>query len=154
MSDDLIELEEEEHTSQLTAPTFKRIMSLARPHRRWMMGFLITITLTAGLDALFTYINRAMIDQGIAQRNIPILLKLASYYGVIQLMQAVLVFTFIFLVSILGERIQYDLRKAIFTHLQELSLSYYSQNAVGRLMARVTSDTGRVSSLMTWGCST
>ena len=39
----------------------------------------------------------------------------------------------------------------LFNHLQELSLSYYAQNAVGRLMARVTSDTGRVSDLMTWG---
>jgi len=39
----------------------------------------------------------------------------------------------------------------LFNHLQELSLSYYSQNAVGRLIARVTSDTGRVSDLVTWG---
>jgi ATP-binding cassette subfamily B protein len=39
----------------------------------------------------------------------------------------------------------------MFEHLQELSLSYYSQNAVGRLIARVTSDSGRVADLMTWG---
>ncbi|MCL5611122.1 MAG: ABC transporter ATP-binding protein/permease, partial [Chloroflexi bacterium] len=51
----------------------------------------------------------------------------------------------------LGERIQYDLRRMLFNHLQELSLSYYAQNAVGRLIARVTSDTGRVADLMTWG---
>ncbi len=51
----------------------------------------------------------------------------------------------------LGERVQYDLRKMLFNHLQDLSLSYYAQNAVGRLIARVTSDTGRVSDLLTWG---
>jgi ATP-binding cassette subfamily B protein len=39
----------------------------------------------------------------------------------------------------------------LFNHLQDLSLSYYAQNAVGRLIARVTSDTGRVSDLLTWG---
>ncbi|MFH2103913.1 MAG: ABC transporter ATP-binding protein [Chloroflexota bacterium] len=151
MPEELIELEEEEHTSQLTSPTFKRILGLLRPHWRWMIGFLLTITITAGLDALFTYINRALIDQGIAQRSIPALWRYASYYGGLQLVQAVLVFTFIYLAGVLGERIQYDLRKALFEHLQQLSLSYYSQNAVGRLMARVTSDSGRVSSLMTWG---
>ena len=32
MSDELIELEEEEHTSQLTAPVLKRIVALLRPH--------------------------------------------------------------------------------------------------------------------------
>ncbi len=151
MSDELIELEEEEYTSQLTTPTFTRIMGLIKPHWRWMAGFLSAIILTAGLDAVFTYLNKLMIDDGIVQGRFDVVLKYAVYYGGIQLAQGVLVFTFIFLVGILGERIQYDLRKALFNHLQDLSLSYYSQNAVGRLMARVTSDTGRVSNLMTWG---
>jgi ATP-binding cassette subfamily B protein len=53
--------------------------------------------------------------------------------------------------GVLGERVRYDLRKSMFKHLQDLSLSYYNQNAVGRLMARVTSDTERVSDLLTWG---
>ena len=151
MSDDQIELEEEEFTSQITAPTFKRIMGLLQPHKRWLMGFLFATAGTAGLDAMFTYINRAMIDQGIANHSVPTLLKYASYYGGLQLIQGVLVFSLVYLAGILGERIQYDLRKSVFNHLQDLSLSYYSQNAVGRLMARVTSDTGRVSNLMTWG---
>jgi ATP-binding cassette subfamily B protein len=151
MPDELIELEEEEHTSQLTAPTLKRIISLLRPHWRWMVGFLFLIFLTAASDAVFTYINKYMIDEGIMKRSIPTLLYYASLYGGLQLIQAMMVFGFIYLASILGERIQYDLRQALFNHLQDLSLSYYSQNAVGRLMARVTSDTGRVSNLMTWG---
>ncbi|MFA5872641.1 MAG: ABC transporter ATP-binding protein [Anaerolineales bacterium] len=151
MPEEVIELEEEEHTSQLTAPTLKRIIGLLRPHWRWMVGFLLLIGLTGGSDALFTYINKYMIDEGIMKRSIPTLLHYASLYGALQLIQAAMVFGFIYLAGILGERIQYDLRRALFNHLQDLSLSYYSQNAVGRLMARVTSDTGRVSSLMTWG---
>jgi ATP-binding cassette subfamily B protein len=151
MPDEFIELEEEEHTSQLTFPTLKRIIYLLRPHWRWMVGFLILISLTAGSDALFTYLNKYMLDEGIMKKSIPTLLRYASYYGCLLLVQAGMVFGFIYLAGILGERIQYDLRRALFNHLQDLSLSYYSQNAVGRLMARVTSDTGRVSSLMTWG---
>jgi len=151
MADDIIELEEEEHTSQITGQTFKRIMGLLKPHWRWLVGFLVAIALTAILDAVFTYINRSMIDQGIAKRSMPTLLRFVSYYGGLQLVQGVLVFLLIYLAAILGERVQYDIRKRIFNHLQDLSLSYYSQNAVGRLMARVTSDSGRVSNLMTWG---
>jgi ATP-binding cassette, subfamily B, bacterial len=151
MADDIIELEEEEHTSQITGQTFRRIMGLLRPHWRWLVGFLVAIALTAVLDAVFTYINRSIIDQGIAKRSIPVLFRFASYYGGLQLVQGVLVFLLIYLAAILGERVQYDIRKRIFNHLQDLSLSYYSQNAVGRLMARVTSDSGRVSNLMTWG---
>ena len=151
MADELIEIEEEEYTSQLTGPTFARIAALVKPHWRWMAGFLTAIVVTAALDAFFTYINKLIIDNGIVPGNFNLVLKYAVYYGGIQLVQSGLVFTFIYLVGILGERIQYDLRKSTFNHLQDLSLSYYSQNAVGRLMARVTSDSGRVSNLMTWG---
>jgi ATP-binding cassette, subfamily B, bacterial len=151
MSDELIELEEEEYTSQLTSPIFKRIAALVKPHWRWMAGFLIAIVATAILDACFTYINKLIIDQGIVPGRFNLVIKYALVYGGIQLAESGLVLTFIYLVGILGERIQYDLRKSTFNHLQDLSLSYYSQNAVGRLIARVTSDSGRVSNLMTWG---
>src|SRR5919109_2619519 len=151
MSEELIELEEEEHTSQLTAPVFKRIVSLLKPHWKWVLGFIITIMLTSVLDAYFTYLNKQIVDTGITLKDRSTLTHIAIVYGSFQILQAGFVFTFIYLAGVLGERVQYDLRKMLFDHLQDLSLSYYAQNAVGRLIARVTSDTGRVSELLTWG---
>ncbi|NUQ84920.1 MAG: ABC transporter ATP-binding protein [Anaerolineales bacterium] len=152
MSDtDLIELEEEEYTSQLTAPILKRILELLLPHWKWVVGFFLTIAITSGLDAYFTFLNKQFIDQGIMLGDRERLIQLAAIYGSFIVLQAGAVFTFIYLAGVLGERIQYDLRKMLFNHLQDLSLSYYAQNAVGRLIARVTSDTGRVSDLLTWG---
>lgn len=151
MSDELIELEEEEYTSQLTAPIFWRIAALLKPHWRWVLGFLITIGLVSGLDAYFTYLNKQIVDQGIQLADKAFIIRIAKVYGTLLLMQSAFVFTFIYLAGVLGERVQYDLRKLLFNHLQDLSLSYYAQNAVGRLIARVTSDTGRVSELVTWG---
>ena len=151
MSDELLELEEEEHTSQITAPVFWRIMGIIKPHWRWVLGFLITIGLVSGLDAYFTYLNKQIVDQGIQLADKAFITRIAWIYGTFLLMQSVFVFTFIYLAGVLGERVQYDLRKLLFNHLQDLSLSYYAQNAVGRLIARVTSDTGRVSELVTWG---
>ncbi len=151
MSDEIIELEEEEYTSPLTMPVFKRIVGLLKPHGRWVIGFLLTIALVSAQDSFFTYLNKLIIDQGIVKRDLSAVWRLATLYGGLQIVQAGLVFTFIYLAGVLGERVQYDLRKMLFNHLQELSLSYYAQNAVGRLIARVTSDTGRVSDLVTWG---
>ena len=151
MSDEPIELEEEEYTSQLTAPVFKRILGLLKPHWKWVVGFLVTIMLTSVIDAYFTYLSKEIVDVGITLKDKPALTRIAVIYGVFQIVQAALVFTFIYLAGVLGERVQYDLRKMLFNHLQDLSLSYYAQNAVGRLIARVTSDTGRVSELLTWG---
>src|ERR1044072_9069679 len=130
MSDELIELEEEEHTSQLTAPVFKRIVGLLKPHWKWVVGFIVTIMLTSIMDAYFTYLNKQIVDVGITLKNRPALMRIALTYGVFQLFQAGFVFTFIYLAGVLGERVQYDMRKALFNHLQDLSLSYYAQNAV------------------------
>ncbi len=151
MSEEIIELEEEEYTSQLTTPVLKRIMGLLKPHWKWVVGFLITIGLTSSFDAYFTYLNKQMVDEGIALGDKAVLIRLAWIYGSFILLQSGFIFTFIYLAGVLGERVQYDLRKMLFNHLQDLSLSYYAQNAVGRLIARVTSDTGRVSDLVTWG---
>ncbi|PWH19083.1 MAG: ABC transporter ATP-binding protein [Anaerolineae bacterium] len=151
MTAEMIELEEEEYTSQLTLPIIKRIAGLLKPHWLWVLGFFVTIALTSWLDAYFTYINKQFVDQGITLKDPARLMELATLYGGLILIQAGFVFAFIYLAGVLGERIQYDLRKLLFNHLQKLSLSFYSQNAVGRLMARVTSDTGRVSDLVTWG---
>ena len=148
---DLIELEEEEYTSQLTAPVLRRIAGLLRPYWKWVIGFFLTIALTSSTDAYFTYINKQFVDQGINLKDPDAIMRLAVVYGAIIIFQAITVFTFVYLAGVLGERVQYDLRKMMFNHLQELSLSYYSQNAVGRLIARVTSDSGRVSELVTWG---
>jgi ATP-binding cassette subfamily B protein len=130
---------------------FYRILGLLKPHWKWVVGFLITIAGTSGLDAYFTYINKQIVDQGINGHDPARVMQLATLYGGFIILQSGMVFTFIYLAGVLGERIQYDLRKMLFNHLQELSLSYYAQNAVGRLIARVTSDTGRVADLMTWG---
>ena len=43
-----------------------------------------------------------------------------------------------------------DLRNASFNHLQELSFSYFNQNNVGYVHARVMSDTGRIGQLVSW----
>lgn len=146
-----IELEEDEYTSQITGETLRRILGLTKPHWRWVAGFWVMIAFTSILDAFFTYLNKGIIDQGIVAQNPQALIRILSLYGGLILVQAGCVFTFIFLAGVLGERIQYDLRRSMFNHLQELSLAYYSQTSVGRLMARVTSDSGRVSDLVTWG---
>jgi ATP-binding cassette subfamily B protein len=151
MSEEIIELEEEEYTSSLTAPIFYRIVGLFKPHWKWVAGFLVSIAGVSALDSYFTFLNKQIVDQGITANNPDRIIQIATIYGGFILVQSVMVFGFIYLAGVLGERIQYDLRKMLFNRLQELSLSYYAQNAVGHLIARVTSDTGRVSDLMTWG---
>ncbi len=150
MADD-IEFEEEEFTTQFNGQTIKRILLQTKPHWKWVLGFLIAVAVVVVLDAYFTYTRGLFIDEGIVPGDGAALLRLGSLYAVMIVFQAAGVFGFIYLAGILGERIQYDLRKKMFDRLQDLSLTYYSQTPVGWIMSRVTSDSVRISELVTWG---
>jgi ATP-binding cassette, subfamily B, bacterial len=146
-----IELEEEEFQGQVTRRTLRRILGLARPHWRWVAGFLVLIAVVSSLDSLFTFLSKQMVDEGIVPGDRARLLEIVRLYGALIFVQSAAVFGFIYLAGILGERIQYDLRKRMFDHLQNLSFAYYSRTPIGWLMSRVTSDSERVAQLVTWG---
>ncbi|MGA9531087.1 MAG: ABC transporter ATP-binding protein [Anaerolineales bacterium] len=146
-----ISFEEEEFESQFNGQTVLRILRQTKPHWRWVVGFLAAIALVSTLDSYFTYLSKRIIDEGIVAHNPDALLQIVYLYGGLLLIQALGVFTFIFLAGVLGERVQYDLRQKMFSHLQSLSLSYYDRTPVGWLMSRVTSDSERIANLVTWG---
>ncbi len=145
------DFEEVEFSTQFNGKTMIRILGLVRPYWKRVVAFLVMITLTSVMDSFFTYLSKLIIDDAIIPGNRATLIKIASVYGSIILFQAITVFSFIYLSILLGERVRYDLRKVMFNHLQDLSLAYYNQTPVGWLMARVTSDSDRVSDLVTWG---
>ncbi len=143
--------EEEEFTTQFNGRTLLRILGTTRPYWHWVLGFLATVVVVSFLDGYFTYLSKRIVDEGILAANPHALWEIVLVYGALILVQALMVFGFIYLAGVLGERVSYDLRKGLFAKLQDLSLSYYSRTHVGWIMARVTSDTERVSELVTWG---
>ncbi len=145
------EFEEEEFDAQINSKTISRMFGLTRQHWKWLAGFLVSIGITSGLDSYFTFLSKRIVDEGIQARNVSALTAIVLQYGSLMIIQAICVFSFIYLAGVLSERIRYDLRKSMFNQLQELSLAYYNQHPVGWLMSRVTSDSERVASLATWG---
>ena len=149
MSDEYFE--EEEFKAQVNGKTLRRILGLTRPHLKWVIGFLIAVAVVSGLDSIFTYLSKLIIDDGILAGDKPTLYRLLATYGGLTLVQAAGVLSFVYLAGVLGERVRYDLRQKMFNHLQGLSLSYFSRTPVGWIMSRVTSDSERVAELVTWG---
>jgi ATP-binding cassette subfamily B protein len=145
------QFEEEEFTTQFNGSTLKRIALQAAPYKLWVAGFVLLIALVSFQDSLFTYLSMLIIDEGIIPGDRERLIQLFTLYASLILVQAAAVFGFIVLAGILGQRIQYDLRRKMFNHLQSLSLSYYGKTPVGWIMSRVTSDSSRISELITWG---
>lgn len=145
------EFEEEEFNTQLNGRTLQRILAQTKPHWKLLVTFLLLIALAAFLDSLFTYMSKLLIDDGIIARDPAAVRRIITIYGALVVVQAGSVFGFIYITSLLGEKIRLDLRQKLFAHLQKLSLSYYNRTPVGWIMSRLTSDTDRLAELVTWG---
>jgi ATP-binding cassette subfamily B protein len=143
--------EEEEFTTEFNGKTLLRLGKELKPFWYYVAGTIACIGATALFDSIFTYLNKQLIDLGILAQDAAMIKKLLMQYGGLAILQSLCVFGFIILAGIVGEKVQYSLRKRSFKHLQDLSLSYYSVTPVGWIMSRVTSDVGRVSNLLTWG---
>ncbi|HSG17703.1 MAG TPA: ABC transporter ATP-binding protein [Anaerolineae bacterium] len=151
MSDDIYEFEEEEFNTEFNGQTVLRVLAQTKPHWPMVIGFLFFITAVAFMDSATTYLSAQIIDQGIIPGDIEALTRIITYYILLYLVQALFVFGFIYLAGMLGETVQYDLRKKLFDRLQELSFSYFDRTPIGWIMSRVTSDTQRIGDLVSWG---
>ncbi|MCB0214150.1 MAG: ABC transporter ATP-binding protein, partial [Anaerolineae bacterium] len=137
--------EEEEFSTQFNGHTLRRIAAQAKPHWRGVAGFVVLIAIVSLNDSVFTFLSKLIIDEGILANDRARMNQLFIIYGVLSLVQAASIFGFIYLAGVLGQRIQYDLRRKMFNHLQALSLSYYGKTPIGWIMSRVNSDSARIS---------
>jgi ATP-binding cassette subfamily B protein len=143
--------EEEEFEESWDTGTLRRMIGLAARRKLWLWGFLITVALVALSDSFFTYLKKLVIDEAVTPGKPEALIGIGGLFIGLSILQAAGVFSFIYLAGLLGERIQYDLRRSMFTRLQELSFSYFDRTPVGWIMSRVTSDPSKVADLVTWG---
>ena len=153
------EYEEEDLTAPFSGDTLLRILAQLKPYWKWVLGFLLAIALVSALESFFTFLSKLLVDEGMLATDAAgvvtgdpdRLLEILTAYGLLIFVQTGAVFTFIYLTGILGQRVQYDLRKTMFNHLQTLSFSYFDRTPVGWIMARITSDSERIADLVTWG---
>ena len=147
---DELHFEEEEFSSKLSGKTILRIFNVAKKYKLILIGFLVFTSLASASEAVFTYIIKLAVDEGILTGNLRAFARYMYLYGTLAFTMAVWVFGVVASGGYLGERMAYDLRKSTFEHLQKLSFSYFDKTPVGWIMARVTSDTARIAELASW----
>lgn len=118
----------------------KRLLSYLGPYKLQVavsVALLLTISV---LELVGPYITKLAIDKYIADKNAAGLNHMAALFLGVLLFQFVLEFGQAYLLQWIGQRVMYDLRAKLFSHLQRLSLSFFDRNPVGRLVTRLTTD--------------
>jgi ATP-binding cassette subfamily B protein len=118
----------------------KRVMSYSRPYRTQIVGLLVTILLTTGLTLITPLILRNLIDVTIPQKDIQRLVFLSLALLFIPAMGGLLNVVSRRLNARIGEGVIFDLRVALYAHLQRMSLRFFTNTKVGELMSRLNND--------------
>src|SRR3954454_2434098 len=132
----------------------RRLLQYLRPYWRSVVAALVTIVVGGAASLVQPYLIKVAIDQYIAARRLTGLDRLALIYLAVLVIAFVAEYAQTWTMQLTGQRIMFDLRMAIYRHLQRLDLRYYDRNPVGRLMTRVTSDVDVINDLFTSGVVT
>ena len=125
-------------------PAFRRLLPFVLRYRRQFMLGLVCVVLSSTFQLLAPWVLRYAIDdltRAVTQQ------KLVTYAGLILAVACVrAVFQFLMRRIIIGasREIEYDIRNAFFSRLQQMPLSYYQARRTGDLMSRATNDLNAV----------
>ena len=132
----------------------RRLLRYLRPYGWPVAGAILLLLLSAGLALVGPELTRRVIDRAIPARDTGMLTTLAGLYFAALLLEFLADYGQALLTTLIGQRVMYDLRLAVFGHLQRLSITYYDTHPVGRLMTRVTGDIETLNELFSAGLVT
>ncbi len=148
MDEELEELEIE----KIKFSTWKKLFKVIFKSKRALVRMLIAVAIMTCIDIGYPLLNKASLETFFG--DTPDFSKATVFiclYGLVALGMGISVWAFIRAAAIVEEQTTYDIRIQTFKHLQELSFSYYDTTQSGWIMARMTSDTRKLASIISWG---
>ncbi len=161
------EFQEKEFKKRIDMNTWKEIYKYTINVRKTFVLVTAMMIFLALGDTIFPMFSKYAIDNyvigGNVERVIEITIPFTNsiievvdiylftiIFVVVMLLQCYFVFVFIKCAGIMEGRIQHDMKEAAFLKLQELPFSYYDKTPAGWIIARLTSDSKRIGSVIAW----
>lgn len=127
-----------------------KLLPFVKPYKKIMISMIIMGALSSLIDSIYPLFNQYALNHFIALKTTDTIVPFIIAYIVILIVFVILNFVSTTWAGKIEMSVNRDLRNASFNHLQELSFSYFNQNNVGYVHARVMSDTGRIGQLVSW----
>ena len=126
------------------------ILPYLKPHKKILLGLVLTSLYMGLIDILLPLFQRYAIDHFIARDTLRGLGLFALAYAAVFASQLWANYRNSIAACQAEMFVGRDLKRECFNHLQTLSFSYFNHNSVGYIHARIMSDTERIASLVSW----
>lgn len=127
-----------------------KLIPFVKKYKKMMIGMVLMGIVSSLIDSIYPLFNQYALNHFVAENTTDTLVPFVIAYIAILIVFVVINFISTSWAGKIEMRVNRDLRNASFNHLQELSFSYFNQNNVGYVHARVMSDTGRIGQLVSW----
>ncbi|MBP5230709.1 MAG: ABC transporter ATP-binding protein, partial [Clostridia bacterium] len=125
----------------------RSFISYYKPYKGLFIADLIASLLVAAADLFYPTIARRIINEFVPDRNLQMLILWALILLGIYAAKLGLQFFIQYMGHVMGTRMQGDMRRDLFVHLQKLPLSFFDENKTGTIMSRIIYDLFDVSEL-------
>lgn len=137
--------------ARLNIDLWKKLFAYARQYPRELAWLAVFAVMTALMEVAYPLLTKGVIDE-VEQFGVDAnLLPLGLAYLAATVCISFSIGGFIWMAGKLRTHISHDIRRDGFENLQRLSFSFYDYRPVGWLMARMTSDSERLSNILAWG---
>jgi ATP-binding cassette subfamily B protein len=130
------------------------MIGLLRPYRGRAALMLLALLVATGAGLAPPYLAKQAIDAGILTGNVSALDWIVVAFLVIAALYAASTAAQTYLVGWVGTRALQDLRERVFTHLQSMSIGFFTRRSPGVLISRMTNDIEALNQLVTDGVVT
>lgn len=125
---------------RLERAVVRRVIGLCRPYRRLIGGFVLAVIAAAIVGAIPPLLLRALLDTAVTEQDKTMVLLLALGAVALAILAAALSLAQRWASARIGEGLIFDLRVALFDHVQRLPLSFFTRTQTGALMSRFNND--------------
>lgn len=129
----------------------KRLMHYVRPYLKYVVVAILLNIFVAALGPLRPYLTKLAVDEYIYKADYHGLLQIVAILFAVLIFQSVLQYFISFATQFIGQKIIYDIRIKVFSHIQNLSLKYFDKTPIGRIVTRVTNDVQSLNELFSSG---
>ena len=130
----------------------RRILRLFHPYRMRLSGLLGMIVISAGISMISPFLLRDLLDNVLSQGsnlNTRTLTLLVGGMVAIPIVTGVIGVAQTWQSNLIGQQVMHDLRASVYTHLQRLSLAFFTRTRTGEVQSRIANDIGGVQTVVT-----
>lgn len=121
--------------------SFRRLIrNYIKRYRSRFIQAMICMIVVGALTAILMYAIKPIMDRVFVTADLSLLGWVAAGIVVLSLIKGIFNYIQAYLLSYIGQRVIWDLRNDVFSHLQKLSLNFYLMQDTGSLMSRLTND--------------